>query len=304
MRFSKYQALGNDYLVLEAADAGGLPSPAFMQRLCDRHFGVGADGVLLVGAEAAPFAFSVRIFNPDGSEAEKSGNGLRILARYFWDRERVRSAEPFIVETPAGAVQCEVAPGGGSVLVQMGTVSFRSGDIPVSGPDREVLRERLDLGDRVIEVSAAGIGNPHCVVIQPGASSRLAHELGPRLERHPSFPRRTNVQFVEVLGPHAIRIEIWERGAGYTLASGSSSCAAASVCVRLGLCESPISVQMPGGTLEIEVGADFAVAMSGPAERVLEGVLVGEFLRELARSAPQPSWVESRSSRSPSGSRK
>ncbi len=295
MRFRKYQALGNDYLVLEAREVGGRLTPALVERLCDRHFGVGADGVLLCGA--GPARFSLRIFNPDGSEAEKSGNGLRILARYLWDQERVPAEEPFFVDTAGGEVCCEVSPGGHSVRVQMGRVSFRSDAIPVTGPDREVLRERFELSDRSIEASAATIGNPHCVAILPGVSPALARELGPRLERHPSFPERANVQLVEVLGQHSIRIEVWERGAGYTLASGSSSCAAAAVCVRLGLCESPIAVRMPGGSLEVEVSRDYDVSLRGPAEKVAEGTLSSGFLGAAQSSS------RSSSSRPPGGRR-
>ncbi len=275
MRFSKYEALGNDYLVAESADVGEYLSPSFIERLCDRHFGVGADGLLV--SKAFGSRFSLRIFNPDGSEAEKSGNGLRIYARYLWDRGRVGKA-PFEVRTAGGLVSCQVAPAGQTVSVAMGVVSFWSRDIPVVGPNREVLREPLDLGGERLEISAATIGNPHCVIITPSASPRLAQELGPRVETHPSFPKRTNVQFVEVLSRDAISIEIWERGAGYTLASGTSSCAAAAVCHRLGLCNPCVAVEMPGGTLEIEIAADGSVSMTGPARPVAEGELSREFL--------------------------
>jgi diaminopimelate epimerase len=276
LRFTKYEALGNDYLVAESADVGEYLSPGFVRRLCDRHFGVGADGLLV--SEAPSSQFSLRIFNPDGSEAEKSGNGLRIYARYLWDQDRV-GEEAFAVQTSGGLVTCRVASSGEAVSVEMGRVSFWSQDIPVAGPDREVLREPLDLGGETLEISAATIGNPHCVIVTPRTSPRLARELGPRIETHPFFPRRTNVQFVELLNRHAMRIEIWERGAGYTLASGTSSCAAAAVCHRLGLCAPDVTVVMPGGSLSVEIAADAFVSMTGPARRVAEGRLSQEFLK-------------------------
>lgn len=275
MRFSKYEALGNDYLVVESDDVGGYLSPAFIQRLCDRHYGVGADGLLVSGAASS--RFSLRIFNPDGSEAEKSGNGLRIYARYLWDRNRV-GEEPFAVRTAGGVVTCRVAAGGEAVSVAMGPVSFWSRDIPVTGPNREVLREPLDLGRETLEISAATVGNPHCVVVTPEASPRLAQELGPQIENHPCFPQRTNVQFVRLLSRDAISIEIWERGAGYTLASGTSSCAAAAVCHRLGLCAPRVTVKMPGGSLHVEIAGDASVCITGPARPVAEGHLSQELL--------------------------
>lgn len=275
LRFSKYEALGNDYLVVESAEVGGLLSAAFVRRLCDRHLGVGADGLLVSGAASSDF--SIRIFNPDGSEAEKSGNGLRIYARYLWDLDRV-GGEPFAIRTAGGVVRCRVAPTGEAVSVAMGRVSFWSRDIPVVGPDREVLREPLDVERERLEISAASIGNPHCVVITPEASPRVAKELGPRIETHPAFPQRTNVQFVQLLGRDAIAIEIWERGAGYTLASGTSSCAAAAVCHRLGLCAPAVTVEMPGGKLYVEIAGDDSVSITGPARCVAEGQLSREFL--------------------------
>jgi diaminopimelate epimerase len=236
--------------------------------VCDRHRGVGGDGILLVDSDGVPPR--VRILNPDGSEAEKSGNGLRIVARYLWDGGRVGTA-PFPVRTPGGMVTCRVHEGGETVTVDMGCVSFDSRAIPVAGPPREVLREQLDLDGAAVEVSAATVGNPHCVVLRPRVSEGEARALGPRLETHPAFPNRTNVQFVEVVDRRTIRIEIWERGAGYTLASGSSSCAAAAVAYRLGLVDAGVTVQMRGGMLAVEISPDWQVRQSGPAARVFRG---------------------------------
>jgi diaminopimelate epimerase len=275
MPFYKYQALGNDYLVVEGMDEQS-PDLAFIQRVCDRHRGVGSDGVLFGGCTGQENEVTLRIFNPDGSEAEKSGNGLRIFGRYAWDRGLVRS-DVFNVVTKGGRVRCEVRDRGRMVFAEMGEASFSSTRIPVNGGDREVVGEVLDLGDQQVRFTAVTVGNPHCVVHVDDPTPELALRLGPRLETHPLFPNRTNVQFVKVIDPHRIQIEIWERGAGYTLASGTSSCAAASASVRLGLCApGEISVRAPGGTLAIGVSKELALTMLGPVRKVAEGVIAPE----------------------------
>jgi diaminopimelate epimerase len=278
MRFMKYHALGNDYLVIEEGATGDL-SPAATRRICDRHRGVGSDGILVAGPPEPGGRFPLRILNPDGSEAEKSGNGLRICARYLWDRGAV-GERPFEVLTRGGPVTCLVLGRGEAVAVEMGRVRFTSADIPVAGPPREVLRETLAVNGQAVEYSAATIGNPHCILLRDRVSEAEARALGPLLEADPRFPRRTNVQFVEVLDRKNIRIEIWERGAGYTLASGSSSCAAAAVARRLGLCDAAVTVHMPGGRLAIEIEEDFRVRMTGPVAKVFEGVLAHDALAD------------------------
>ena len=249
-----------------------------MRLLCDRHHGVGSDGLLLGGPAGAPDRFTLRILNPDGSEAEKSGNGLRIFARWLWDRGLVGGA-PFHVETRGGVVRCEVRDAGRVVFVEMGRASFDSAAIPVAGPRREVVGEPLDVDGHTLRITAVTVGNPHCVLHLDRVDAALARRLGPLLETHPLFPNRTNVQLVRVLDAHRIRIEVWERGAGYTLASGSSSCAAAAASVRLGRCRGDGEVVMPGGSLQIGVGDDFALTMLGPVERVADGVVAAELLR-------------------------
>ena len=278
MRFYKYQALGNDYLVLDGASADDLTAPLIV-RICDRHFGLGSDGILLPSPASRPEDFGLRIFNPDGSEAEKSGNGLRIFARYLWDRGLVRG-EPFTVQTVGGAVRCEVRENGKAIFVEMGRAIFDSQEVPIRGLRREVVREVVHVGGQTLRFTGVSVGNPHCVVHADKISRDLAEQLGPLLEQHELFPNRTNVQFVKVLDPHRIQIEIWERGAGYTLASGTSSCAAAAASVRLGLCQGNITVSMPGGVLEIEVGPSFELTMLGPAKRIADGELSRELLEE------------------------
>jgi diaminopimelate epimerase len=279
MKFAKYHGLGNDYLVIHPADLAGTLDAGRVQRICDRHYGVGSDGILLGPLHSEGQDFRLRIMNPDGSEAEKSGNGLRIFVRYLYDLGLVQE-DPFTVETLGGSVTCRVLEGGRSVTVEMGRVSFLSTQIPVAGEKREVLREHLEVAGTVFEYSAATVGNPHCVILVDPVSPDLARQYGPLIETEARFPRRTNVQFMNVIDRQNVRIEIWERGAGYTLASGSSSTAAAAVAHKLGLCDPDMTVHMPGGDLAIAFSGDFNATMTGPVTRVCEGRLDPEMFEE------------------------
>lgn len=267
MRFSKYHALGNDYLVLDPEEADEPPTPGQIRRICHRNFGIGSDGILFGPSPSSVATFALRIFNPDGSEAEISGNGLRIFSRYLWDRKRVDST-PFTVSTAGGTVTCSARAGGRSITVEMGQVRFSSGRIPMTGPEREVLDEEIELEGRLYRFFGANIGNPHCVLPMSEVSAKIAQRLGPLIETHPFFPNHTNVQFLQILDRENIRIEIWERGAGYTLASGSSSTAAAAVAYKMGSVDPQLTVQMPGGNLRLEISEDYHMTMTGPATRV------------------------------------
>ncbi len=272
MRFHKYHALGNDYIVLDPADYPGWKAPDTVQVrvVCHRNYGIGSDGILWGPLPSQKADFGLRIFNPDGSEAEKSGNGLRIFSRYLHDQGRAKAPE-FSVETPGGVVRSVIRDSGRLITVAMGSVSFDSRRIPVAGPDREVLNEPIDAQGRRFSFSAATIGNPHCVIPVDDLSPELARRYGPDIEVNPLFPNRTNVQFLSVLDRATIRIEIWERGAGYTLASGSSSSAAAAVAHRLGLVDRSVTVRMPGGSIGIEIGDGFSIMMTGTVNKVAEG---------------------------------
>lgn len=272
MRFLKYHGLGNDYIVINPADLDEALDARRVQRICDRHYGVGSDGILLGPLPSSTCDFGLRIFNPDGSEAEKSGNGLRIFSRHLYDQGLVHE-RPFTVETRGGTVVCRVTNNGKAVTVEMGEVSFLSTRVPVIGPEREVLRERMDVAGASFEYCAATVGNPHCVVLCDETSPELACRYGPLIETDPRFPHRTNVQFMKIIDRNTVLIEIWERGAGYTLASGSSSTAAAAVAYRLGFCESNITVRMPGGNLSIHLTEAFTATMTGPVQRVCEGAI-------------------------------
>ena len=273
MHFFKYHALGNDYLVLNPRDdpGGTPPTPRQIRLLCQRNFGIGSDGILWGPIPTTQAEFGLRIFNPDASEAEKSGNGLRIFSRYLWDQGLVKTPR-FTIDTPGGVVEAEVLDDR-RITIAMGRVSFDSAKIPVSGPPREVLNESITIQDRTFRFCAATIGNPHCVIPLAEISPELAKRYGPDIEVHPNFPRRTNVQFMQVLDRRNIRLEIWERGAGYTLASGSSSSAASAVAHRLGLVDRSVTVHMPGGEISIEIESDFAIRMTGPVTKVCEGMI-------------------------------
>jgi diaminopimelate epimerase len=278
MLFHKYHALGNDYIVLDPRDFPAwapAPTVAQIRVVCHRNFGVGSDGILWGPLPSAQSDFGLRIFNPDGSEAEKSGNGLRIFSRYLWDQKLAKSPT-FAVETPGGHVQVVIKENGRLITVDMGRVSFSAEKIPVVGPAREVINESIEVAGRAFTYCAATIGNPHCVIPLPEISPELAHRYGPHLETHPNFPRKTNVQFLQVLDRANIRIEIWERGAGYTLASGSSSSASAAVAHKLGLVDRNVTVHMPGGEIGIEIGEGFAIRMTGTVNHVAEGAMQPE----------------------------
>ena len=258
-QFVKSHALGNDYIVVDLDRLSFPLTPGTIRHICHRNFGVGSDGIL--GLRPSPRAdFGLRIFNPDGSEAEKSGNGLRIFAKFLHDHGYARAS---------------------SFTVDMGTATFRSERIPVAGAPREVLQEPLEVdGERVV-FTAVSVGNPHCVVLVDALDEARIRRLGPRLEHHPLFPNRINVQFAQVVSRGEVAILIWERGAGYTLASGSSSCAVAAACVRHDLTDRDVRVTMPGGVLRVSVGEDWALRMAGPATEVARGAFSPDLVETL-----------------------
>ncbi len=266
MRLIKSHGLGNDYLVLttgEPLDAAGA------RRLCDRHRGIGADGVLEpVISERADFG--LRIWNPDGSQAEKSGNGLRIFARFLVDH---RGAPlEFTIEVPSGVSRCAVTEDG-MVRVEMGRAVFSPADVPCTRP---LDREPVLVAGRSLEITAVGMGNPHCVAFFPVGIDLDAlpwPTWGAALEVSPLFPNRTNVQFAVVLDRRRIALRIFERGAGVTEASGSSACAAAAAAFRQGWVDARVNMEMPGGTLEVGVGEDFSIWQRGPVEEIAEVVV-------------------------------
>jgi diaminopimelate epimerase len=280
MNFYKYHALGNDYIVIDPKTNPVELTPRAIQLICHRNFGIGSDGILY-GPLIQGSKMSLRIFNPDGSEAEKSGNGIRIFSRYLVESGYV-GEKAFKLQTLGGEVRVEVLQPDGSLLkVDMGTATFHSDEIPVRGESRLVIDEPIEIDGSRYRITCVSVGNPHCVVPMDAISKDVALSLGPKLENHALFPNRTNVQLLKVVDRKNIQIEIWERGAGYTLASGSSSCAAACAAHQLGFVDNELRVHMPGGILEIEIKPDGHVYQQGSVSSVAKGQMSDEFFRSL-----------------------
>lgn len=276
MDYYKYHGLGNDYIVIDPAKNSTALTPETIALICDRNRGIGSDGILygpLFNGETA----GLRIFNPDGSEAEKSGNGARIFTRYLIDSGYVTGGTARFT-TPGGPIEAVLLDRDGFVIkVNMGSCTFVSDQIPVAGPRRDVIAEPIEVKGTTYRMTCVSVGNPHCVLPLDGVSRDLACSIGPVIERHPLFPNRINMQLMKVIDRRTIQIEIWERGAGYTLASGSSSCGAACAARRLGLVDDSVTVRMPGGALTIDIGDDWTVSMTGPVASVAEGNFTPEF---------------------------
>lgn len=274
--FYKYHALGNDYIVIDPNQTKINLSCENIKLICHRHFGVGSDGILY-GPIAMNGKMGLRIFNPDGSEAEKSGNGIRIFAKYLVDTGYM-TENSFDLCTLGGDVHVEILNETATLItVDMGIPTFTSSLIPVVGEEREVVNEGLKINDKLFRGTCLSIGNPHCVIPLTVISKEAVMEMGDFVENHSNFPKRINLQLLRVIDKHNIQIEIWERGAGYTLASGSSSCAAASAAYKLGLVDNRVTVHMPGGMIDIEIKKDGHVYMTG----AVSGVAKGEFLKEI-----------------------
>jgi diaminopimelate epimerase len=259
LRFSKWHALGNDYLLVERADAQGPLDGGLVQRLCAVHTGIGADGVLEVAAVDGATA-EIVIWNPDGSTAELSGNGVRIAARWLALR--------------SGQAEMRVVAGGRTVVARLrsdGLVETELGRVDVFPA------EVLDVGSEQVEVIPVRVGNPHAVVRREPRREELLR-LGPLLERHERFPERTNVQLVRVDGTHEVTAAVWERGVGETLASGTSSTAVAAAAVANDWCQSPVNVALPGGELQVTLDDGLHALLVGPAQEICRGELSPEWL--------------------------
>lgn len=267
--FVKGHGLGNDYIVVDGARFGIALTPERVRLLCHRNLGLGSDGVLEV--QARQDGFNARIWNPDGSEAERSGNGLRIVAKFLSDHGYTAEGS-FVISTIAGPVAAQVMKRAGrvhSVRLEMGRATI----------DRA--RKTLDAGGKKLDITVVSVGNPHCVIFgEPFTRERL-FAIGPRVERHAAFPERINVQLVVEESRRRVRALVWERGAGHTLASGTSACAVATACFDRGLVDGTVTVVMEGGQLEVEVGKDLDLIMTGPVEEVFEGTLSPDLRQRL-----------------------
>ena len=278
--FEKYHGNGNDYLVFDTNKFEYELKGSQIREICDRHFGVGSDGILM-GPYQREDGIYVRIFNPDGSEAEKSGNGVSIFAQFLKDHHYVTENQ-ITIQTLGGPVEIQYTNDiNGTLKVAMGTVSYLSDEIPVTGESREVIEEAMDFKGQKVITTCLTIGNPHCVILRDELVKKEVKTLGKLIESDAHFPNKINVQFLKVLNREEIMIEIFERGAGYTLSSGSSSCAAANVAYKLGLTDRKIKVHMPGGTVEVEIGEDGMTYMTSHVKRIGKIITADIFIEEL-----------------------
>jgi diaminopimelate epimerase len=276
VRFEKWQALGNDYLIIEAAELPFTLTPGRIRRICDPHSGVGGDGILLLAASTDPaFVAGLRIFNPDGSEAELSGNGAREAIMYL-RRRGFTDADEFAITTPAGPIRPRIT-GPDTCSVDMGRALTVSADFPAGPPDG---RGELVAAGRTWSFRHVSIGNPQCAIRDDGLERLDLPAIGPAIEHHASFPRRTNVSWFTELEPGVIRARIFERGVGETLSSGTGATGAA-VAYHLDGGPPAVSVRLDGGQLDVFVGPDLNVNLTGWARPVYSGELTDDFKKEL-----------------------
>ena len=269
LRFTKMHGLGNDMIVIDSLGGGFVPTPGQARFLCDRRRGVGADQILvLLPSNKADFI--MRIFNADGSEVEMCGNGIRCLALYIRDRG-LSAKNPLAIETLAGIIRPEIV--GKLVRVDMGKPVFDPAKVPVKiRGQRKVKDTVLRVDDDTFRMSAVSMGNPHCVIPVDDVDAVPLSTIGPRIEHHPWFPKRTNVEFVEAISRTRLKVRVWERGAGATLACGTGACAAAVGMMDLGKAGRKVTATLPGGDLEIRWDRKTNhVWMTGPAVEVFNG---------------------------------
>jgi len=281
--FVKSHGLGNDYIVLDAENLSFSLRPELVIRLCDVHFGIGSDGILLkVPSEKADFG--LRIYNTDGSLAENCGNGLRIFSKFLYDYKYTQSKK-FTVEIMGRIVHCEITglfDGKVSqVQVDMGKANFHCPEIPAIFSKEECINENLNCGDKTFAITCVSMGNPHCVVLRNELDMNEVLTYGTQIENNEMFPKRTNVQFAKVFDRNRVEIRIWERGVGHTLASGSSSCAVAAAMLRNNLIDNIVTIQMQGGELHIEIDPEWNVRMTGAVAEIAQGTLSSEVLLQI-----------------------
>jgi diaminopimelate epimerase len=280
--FVKSHGLGNEYIVLDQSAIDFEMTPDRIIRLCNIHVGIGSDGILLK-VPTGKANFGLRILNPDGSEAEKSGNGLRIFAKYLYDYGFTEQLH-FTIDTLGGVVTAhilELKQGKAFMIrIDMGKANFMADEIPVSVAGKECFGDTLMLEGHQYTIHCVSVGNPHCVVLRDQLDEAEIRKIGPLIENHPMFPNRINVQFAKVVSGDVVDALIWERGAGFTMASGSSSSAIAAVLVKKGLINRNVSIRMPGGTLKIEVDEAWEIRLTGEVREIASGLLSRELFWE------------------------
>ena len=273
---SKYQGLGNDYLILDPNKNKLQLVVKKIELLCQRGFGIGADGILYGPLKEGEKMY-VRIFNPDGSETEMSGNGVRIFAKYLIDQGYV-TQKKFTVYTENGGVEVEALNERATDFrINMGRATFCAGQIPVAGEEREVVNEPFLFKDELYNATCTSVGNPHCIIMMEKVTPEIVQEIGPYVENNEKFPNRMNLQICRVIDPKNIQIEIYERGAGYTQASGTGSCAAVAAAYRLGLVHNCVNVHQPGGIIEVDIEDDGTIYMIGSVGFIAEVSIAESF---------------------------
>lgn len=277
IQFRKYQGLGNDFVLIDnRSQAEPFLTPAQSIQVCDRHFGIGADGVIFLLPGEAGTDFTMRIYNSDGSEPEMCGNGIRCLASFIADLEGKANDTPrYRIHTLAGVITPQLRPDG-QVTVDMGKPRLLAKEIPtlLAEPESKVIALPLEVAGKSWSVTCVSMGNPHCITFVDDVAALPLEALGPQFEHHSVFPQRTNTEFIQVVRPDYLKMRVWERGAGITLACGTGACAALVAGVLSDRCQHRATVELPGGPLEIE-WADFnqSVLMTGPAVQVFSGTI-------------------------------
>jgi diaminopimelate epimerase len=281
--FVKTHGLGNEYIVLDEEKISFTLTEKAIRRICNVNFGIGSDGILLK-TKSLKADFGLKIYNPDGSEAEKSGNGLRIFSKFTYDYDFTDRKE-FSVETKGGIVNARIIKTLNNraklISVDMGKAIFKADEIPTNFKSEEAIGKTIKVDDIEYEVNCVSVGNPHCVIIKDELNIDEIKKYGGLIENHSQFPNRINVQFAKVLSRDKAELLIWERGAGFTLASGSSSCAVACVLKKMGLVDSNVEIKMLGGDLKIEIDSSWNIKMTGEVRQIAEGTLCSELIEDL-----------------------
>ncbi len=275
IEFSKYQGLGNDFILIDNRHASKpIVTPEQAAKMCDRHFGIGADGVIFVLPGKEDTEYTMRIYNSDGSEPEMCGNGIRCLAKFIADLEgNARINKSYRINTLAGVIIPKLESNG-EVTVDMGKPQLAAAKIPttLNSPDGKVVAQSLIVGDRSWSVTAVSMGNPHCIIFVEDSEAIDLAKIGSLFEHHSVFPQRTNTEFVEIVRADYLKMRVWERGAGITLACGTGACATVVAGVLNGKCDRQCTVELPGGCLQINWSeADGKVYMTGSATEVFRG---------------------------------
>jgi diaminopimelate epimerase len=283
MEFFKYHSLGNDYILLDAMKTPLKLSPADIQMLCHRHLGIGGDGIIVMEPSETAICRMVN-FNPDASQADVSGNGLRCLAKHLFETG-IHPEKKMLVDTPSGVKKLDIHTSMGKVStveVHMGSPDFRRSSIPMQGEGDEAIDVPITAAGQTVSATCLSVGNPHCVLFLDAIEDAMVRELGPAIENHAVFPLRVNVEFAQVIDMSEMRLRSWERGAGETMASATGASAAVAAALRTRRCKRKIHVRQPGGLMEVEITTEGDIVTRGPARRVFQGEL-DEDWRERSR---------------------